>query len=95
MALIAVIAVLGGDFSRRGYGRRIGIATACALTVVIVQLAVQSASVNDPRLNIGQWITPLLVIGVGSWLFFQRGRRFTTVAEGPAPWSIRAEEPAT
>ncbi|MEO1472453.1 MAG: LptF/LptG family permease [Pseudomonadota bacterium] len=46
MAFIAVLAVLGGDFSRKGYGRRIAISTAAALGVVIVQLAVQSAAVE-------------------------------------------------
>ncbi|MEO1101359.1 MAG: LptF/LptG family permease [Pseudomonadota bacterium] len=92
MALLAVIAVLGGDFSRRGYGRRISIATGGALGLVIVQLAVQSASAGNPSLNIVQWIVPLIVIGSGSWLFFQKGRRFTQETQGPAAWSIRRDE---
>lgn len=74
MALIAVMAVTGGDFSRRGYGRRIVVATAGALTVVIVQLAVQSESAADPALNAAQWAVPLGVIVILSWIYFGRGR---------------------
>ncbi len=74
MALIAVMAVTGGDFSRHGYGRRIMVATAGALTVVIVQLAVQSESAADPALNAAQWAFPLGVIVVLSWVYFGRGR---------------------
>jgi len=74
MAMIAVMSVIGGDFSRRGYSRRIAIATAGALGLVIVQLSVQSAAASDPALNIAQWGVPLGVIGVVGWLSFMRGR---------------------
>jgi lipopolysaccharide export system permease protein len=30
MALIAIVAVLGGDFSRKGYGKRIAISSSCS-----------------------------------------------------------------
>lgn len=79
MAFIAVLAVLGGDFSRKGYGRRIAISTAAALGVVIVQLAVQSAAAGDRSLNAAQWAVPILVILVCSWLFLAKGRRIGTV----------------
>ncbi len=74
MALLAIIAVLGGDFNRQGYGRRIGLATAAASFVLVVQLALQSASANDPMLNLAQWLVPLVAIGGLSWLYFGRGR---------------------
>lgn len=79
MALIAVLAVVGGDFSRRGYSRRITWATVGALTVVIVQISLQSAAADDKALNIAQWIVPLGVIGGVSWLSFARGGRFAAV----------------
>lgn len=74
MALLAIVAVLGGDFSRQGYSRRIGIATGGAALVLVVQLALQSEAANDPAINIAQWAVPLLVIGVLSWIYFRRGR---------------------
>ena len=74
MALLAIVAVLGGDFSRQGYGRRIGYATGGAALVLVVQLALQSASADDPALNIAQWVAPVGVIGGLSWVYFGRGR---------------------
>lgn len=76
MALFAVIAVLGGDFSRRGYARRISIATGIALAVVILQLAVQSSSGSSPAVNVLQAVLPLLAISIAAFLFFAKGRRF-------------------
>lgn len=70
MALIAVMAVLGGDFNRRGYSRRIVIATAGALLLVIVQLAVQSASRSSVGVNVAQWLVPLGTTAVLSFIFF-------------------------
>ncbi|MFN7163376.1 MAG: LptF/LptG family permease [Hyphomonas sp.] len=74
MALFAIVAVLGGDFSRQGYSRRIGIASGAAAIMLIVQLALQSAAADDPALNIAQWAIPLLAILALSWIYFGRGR---------------------
>jgi lipopolysaccharide export system permease protein len=74
MVLIAIYAVLGGDFSRRGYDRRIGFATGGALLVLAVQLAVQSEASNEPALNALQWIVPIATIIGLSYLYFSRGR---------------------
>lgn len=74
MALLAILAILGGDFSRQGYGRRIGYATGAASVVLVVQLALQSAAADDPSLNVVQWVVPLSLIGVFSWIYFRRGR---------------------
>lgn len=74
MALLAIVAVLGGDFNRQGYGRRIGTATAAAAIVLVVQLALQSAAADDPALNVAQWVVPLTVIFALSWVYFRRGR---------------------
>lgn len=75
MALIAALAVVGGDFSRRGYARRITIATSGAILLVAVQLALQSASADDRALVAGLYLLPIGVIAVISWLSFARGRR--------------------
>lgn len=74
MALIAVVAVLGGDFSRKGYAKRIAIASAAAITVLIVQLVAQSAAADDPTMNILQWLLPIGVTLGLSYIYFARGR---------------------
>ncbi len=75
MAMLAIIAVVGGDFSRRGYGRRIGIASAGALGLVIVQFGTQAASADDSSLNPVQWAVPILVIVGTAWVYFGSGKR--------------------
>jgi lipopolysaccharide export system permease protein len=74
MALLAIVAVLGGDFNRQGYSRRIGIATGAATLVLVIQLGVQSAAADDPALNSVQWIVPVGTITGLSWVYFRRGR---------------------
>lgn len=71
MALIAILAVLGGDFNRRGYSRRIVLATVGAMSLVMVQLTVQSASVDSPIVNLFQWLVPLGAIAGLSLTFFK------------------------
>lgn len=75
MALLAIYAVLGGDFSRQGYGRRIGIATGAAILVLVTHLALQSAAADDPSLNIALWAVPLVIAGLLAWIYFGRGAR--------------------
>lgn len=71
LALLAIIAVLGGHFNRRGYNRRITGASAVALTLIIVQLSLQSASVAQRQFNALQWALPLLTIFILSVLLFR------------------------
>lgn len=75
MALLAIFAVLGGDFSRQGYSKRIGIATGGAIFLLVVHLALQSAAADDPALNIALWAVPILAGIVLSWIYFGRGAR--------------------
>ncbi len=75
MALLAILAVLGGRFSRRGYSRRIMYASAGALGLIMVQLTVQSASVSDKQLNIVQWLVPISAIAGLCYVLFWRGRK--------------------
>ncbi|MCA8903021.1 MAG: LptF/LptG family permease, partial [Hyphomonas sp.] len=74
MALLAVFAVLGGDFSRKGYSRRIGIASAGAISALILQLIFQSAAADDPSLIFLLWLLPIGASAVLSYIYFRRGR---------------------
>ncbi|WP_084396777.1 LptF/LptG family permease [Henriciella aquimarina] len=73
MALIAIMAVLGGDFNRRGYSRRIAYATGGALGLIMVQLTVQSISADTVAANAGQWLVPIGTILIISTIFFNWG----------------------
>jgi lipopolysaccharide export system permease protein len=70
LALIALMAVLGGDFNRRGYSRRIAYATVGAVSLVIVQLTVQSASAGSVAVNAAQWLVPVGTVTGLSLIFF-------------------------
>jgi lipopolysaccharide export system permease protein len=84
MAMLAVFAVLGGDYSRQGYGRRIALASAAALGLRLTTFAAVSAGEDDPALNALQYLIPLAVIVFISFRFFREkplsktlGRRLT------------------
>ncbi len=62
LAMIALAGVLGGQFSRRGYGRRIMIASVIALIVRLSALATQTVASDEPDLNVLQYAVPILVV---------------------------------
>lgn len=70
MALLAISAILGGDYSKLGYGRRIAKASVFAALLIILHIVAHSEAKNDPALNALQWLLPLSVICVLSFLFF-------------------------
>lgn len=85
MSMLAILAVLGGDFSRRGYARRIGIASGAALIVRLLAFWATSAASKDPSLNVVQYALPIAVILLVGYMFFilpilRRRRVVTRVA---------------
>ena len=70
MAMLAIFAVLGGDFSRRGYARRIAIASGVALVVRIAAFSATSSAAKDPDLNAVQYLLPIGVVMIIGFLFF-------------------------
>ena len=84
LAMIALVGVLGGEFSRRGYGRRIMIAGGIALLVRVVPIALQSAAQDEPSLNPVQIALPLVVILVCSVMLAGKRPRRRRVAMGPS-----------
>jgi lipopolysaccharide export system permease protein len=61
---LALAAVIGGAFSRSGYGARIAVVAVAALATRMVGFAVLSSSASNPRLNVLQYAVPALVIVV-------------------------------
>ena len=76
MAMLAVIAVLGGDFNRRGYQTRIAACTGIAITIQLLVLMSVSTGEGDPALNVIQYLTPFLAFVMLSVIFFW-GRHFS------------------
>lgn len=88
MAMLGIYAVLGGDFSRRGYARRIAIASGVALVVRLAAFGATSEAGRDPDLNMVQYLLPVVVVAVISWLFFVQPilkRRRIGRRGGPGP----------
>jgi lipopolysaccharide export system permease protein len=76
LVLIAAIAVLGGDFSRRGFARRILIGVAAGLVVRLATLTLQQTAADDPSLNWVQYAAPVGAASVAfCWLMLGRKRR--------------------
>lgn len=84
LAMIALVGVLGGDFSRRGYGRRIMIAGGIALLVRVVPIALQSAAQDEPALNPVQIALPLIVILACSVMLSGKRPKRKRVSIGPS-----------
>jgi lipopolysaccharide export system permease protein len=70
MAMLAIYAVLGGDFSRRGYARRIAVASGAAVMLRLAAFVATSAGKDDPELNFVQYALPIVVIALISFFYF-------------------------
>jgi len=71
LALVALASLLGGEFSRRGYSRRLMIAGVVALVVRLAALGIQAACIDDPSLNPLQYAFPLLVCAGAGWVLLR------------------------
>jgi lipopolysaccharide export system permease protein len=82
---MALSAILGGGFSRLGYGRRIATIGAAAAVVRIIGFGVQSACDDNAWMNIFQYVVPLvaMVVALRS-VFRQRVSRFIDMHRRPA-----------
>jgi len=82
---LALAAILGGGFSRLGYGRRIVAIGAVAALIRLVGFLVQSACEDSAWLNIAQYAVPLLATwGAMAAIFRQKVSRYIDIAR-PRP----------
>ncbi len=84
LAMIALAGVLVGEFSRRGYGRRIMFAAIWALVIRLASLGVQAAGAEDPNLNALQYALPIVVILICGLMLGGRGARRRRHSLGPS-----------
>jgi lipopolysaccharide export system permease protein len=69
---LALVAVIGGSFSRMGYGRRIVAASAAAIVIRVLGVGMQAAADATPALNLCQYLAPLGPFAVCMWLLSRR-----------------------
>jgi lipopolysaccharide export system permease protein len=72
LVAIALAAVIGGAFSRLGYGRRIIMAAAAAALIRLAGFGAQALATSVPWLNILQYLVPLAAVAVPMWLLFRQ-----------------------
>jgi lipopolysaccharide export system permease protein len=70
--MLALAAVVGGQFSRLGYGRRIIYASAIAGAARVIAFGAQAACEDEPALNVLQYAIPLGVAYLGYADLFRR-----------------------
>lgn len=73
MAAIAIIAVVGGNFSRRGYQKRIIIASVCAMFMTILTLAIPPNAASTSELSLLQYLIPLGTALIVSFVYLTGG----------------------
>ncbi len=74
LALMALAALLGGDYSRMGYGRRMIVTGILALLVRLAGFSIQAAAVSVPMLNIMQYALPVSMSLVCLWIVLSTAR---------------------
>ena len=82
---MALAAVIGGQFSRIGYGPRIGMVAAAALVTRTLGFAIQGVASHAPALNVAQYAIPMLATVVSALIIFAPRRRRRREALVPAP----------
>jgi lipopolysaccharide export system permease protein len=75
MGMLGIYAVLAGDFSRRGYAKRIALASGAAVLLRLAAFGAVSAGRDDPSLNFLQYLLPIFVIAVISFFYFVNPRK--------------------
>jgi len=92
---MALSAIVGGGFSRMGYGRRIAIIGAAAVTVRILGFVAQAGAESQAWLNLVQYLIPLAAGGFALRdIFRQKVSRFIDMQLKPSRISRRAEAAA-
>ena len=74
MMLMALTALLGGDFNRLGYARRIAAMAALALLARLAGFTIQAAAVESTALNLFQYLLPLGGSGLCLWVLLRNPR---------------------
>jgi lipopolysaccharide export system permease protein len=80
---LALAAILGGGFSRLGYGTRIASVATSAVLIRIMGLAAQGAAAHAPALNALQYLVPFLAIAGCAIMLFSGQKSPRRAFEAP------------
>ena len=81
---MALSAIIGGGFSRLGYGRRIALTGAAAVVVRVLGFQAQAAAESEAWLNVLQYLIPLAAMAVAfRSIFRQRVSRYIDITRRP------------
>ncbi len=94
LVLIALASILGGEYSRTGYARRIAVAAMIALVVRLAGFAVQAAAADNAWLNVFQYAIPLAALNFGAQALLSRGSRGRRDPGGSSPAPATATAPS-
>lgn len=75
LMLIAIAGVIGGEFSRRGQGRRLVAAATSGIVLQVLSLGVAQIATKTPALILTMYAVPLLAVGGALWLLREPNRR--------------------
>ena len=92
MVCLALAAVLGGNFSRLGYARRIAIAAAAAAAIRIIGVGVQAICDDNIWFNTLQYLAPAATALWGLSVMFKNKRAYRPRAFVPSPAALGAAE---
>jgi lipopolysaccharide export system permease protein len=86
---MALAAVIGGAFSRLGYGARMAAVAAQALVARTLGFAAQTAAATTPALNVLQYAIPIAAAATAALVLFgQRARPAVTAPGRLAAWRL-------
>jgi len=85
---MAMAAIIGGGFSRLGYGRRIAVMAGLAALTRIVGFVVQAACDDAVWVNLLQYAVPMIALAFALRSIFRQGMPRRRVA-APAPAAVR------
>ncbi len=74
LALMALAALLGGDYNRMGYGKRLVFTGALALMIRLIGYSIEAAAAEYPVLNVAQYAIPLAVAALCLWFVLSEKR---------------------
>lgn len=75
LALLALAALLGGEYNRMGYARRLAVAGVLALLVRLAGFSLAAAAEDAPWMNALQYALPIGVGALALWLVLRQPRR--------------------
>ncbi len=74
LALMALAALLGGNYNSLGYNRPLLTAAILALLVRLSGFSIEAAAAENPAINLAQYGLPIVVAGICLWMVLHKNR---------------------